>query len=348
MRWLIGLVVVAAGLGWYFGPFELGGEQDGGGAVLLERPEPAMALQRNSPAVPAAGEPAVEASDDGGRQAETPDAGALQTARQRVAAGDRAGAAAVLRQALGQVRAPLARGRLALALAELAENVGERRQLLGVALRSGAVQGPDYDEAGRALATLNHHPRGSLIDLLTCESYEVRSGDSLWKLCNRVFPEEFGANLESGLVQLVNGLASDGLRPGQSLVVPTEQLEIVIDRRGHGLVAWLGDVPVMAFQVGLGKEGRTPSGTFVVEVKQTEPTWYTESRAIPFGEEGNILGTRWMGFENRPGVMGYGIHGTAHPETIGSDESMGCVRMRNEDVEQLFEIVPRGTEVLIP
>ncbi len=246
------------------------------------------------------------------------------------------------------MRAPAARGRLALELATLVDGVAERRQLLGVALRSGAVQGAGYDQVGQDLALLNIHPQGSLIELLSCEAYEVRSGDSLWKLCTRTLPERFGVNLESGLVKLVNGMSGDSLRPGQRLVIPTEPLEVVVDRQGHGLVAWLGDVPVMAFQVGLGKEGRTPSGTFVVEVKQTEPTWYTEGRSIPFGEEGNILGTRWMGFENRPGVMGYGIHGTAHPETIGTDASMGCIRMRNENVEQLFEIVPRGTEVLIP
>ena len=45
-----------------------------------------------------------------------------------------------------------------------------------------------------------------------------------------------------------------------------------------------------------------------------------QGRAIPFGDPENILGTRWMGFENSPGARGYGIHGTARPETIGRDE----------------------------
>lgn len=44
---------------------------------------------------------------------------------------------------------------------------------------------------------------------------------------------------------------------------------------------------------------------------------------------------------------GYGIHGTNAPESIGTAASHGCVRMRNEDVIQLYDIVPLGTEVQI-
>ena len=73
----------------------------------------------------------------------------------------------------------------------------------------------------------------------------------------------------------------------------------------------------------------------------------TSMKTIPYGDPENVLGTRWMGFENQPGVMGYGIHGTERPESIGGDESMGCVRMRNREVEELFGVVPRGTPVRI-
>ena len=46
-------------------------------------------------------------------------------------------------------------------------------------------------------------------------------------------------------------------------------------------------------------------------------------------------------------VPGYGIHGTTEPESIGYQATEGCVRMHNSDVEELFTIVPPGTEVII-
>jgi lipoprotein-anchoring transpeptidase ErfK/SrfK len=44
---------------------------------------------------------------------------------------------------------------------------------------------------------------------------------------------------------------------------------------------------------------------------------------------------------------GYGLHGTDEPESIGQSASHGCVRLRNEDIETLYRIVPIGTVVYI-
>jgi lipoprotein-anchoring transpeptidase ErfK/SrfK len=55
-----------------------------------------------------------------------------------------------------------------------------------------------------------------------------------------------------------------------------------------------------------------------------------------------VLGTRRLVLGD-----GYGIHGTNAPETIGRSVSHGCVRLRNEDIEQLYEMVPLGTPVYI-
>jgi lipoprotein-anchoring transpeptidase ErfK/SrfK len=48
-----------------------------------------------------------------------------------------------------------------------------------------------------------------------------------------------------------------------------------------------------------------------------------------------------------PDVRGYGIHGTWDNSAIGKAESQGCVRMRNEDVEELFALLPLKTAVVI-
>jgi hypothetical protein len=55
-----------------------------------------------------------------------------------------------------------------------------------------------------------------------------------------------------------------------------------------------------------------------------------------------VLGTRRLLIGD-----GYGIHGTDHPETIGRAVSHGCVRLRNEDIEKLYDMVPVGTPVFI-
>ena len=50
-----------------------------------------------------------------------------------------------------------------------------------------------------------------------------------------------------------------------------------------------------------------------------------------------------MGIEEE----GYGIHGSVDPDAIGSQVTAGCVRMLKQDVEELYAIVPVGTEVTI-
>ena len=75
--------------------------------------------------------------------------------------------------------------------------------------------------------------------------------------------------------------------------------------------------------------------------------WYSPEGVFPFGHPKNVLGTRWIGFEEKEGLYGYGIHGTAEPESIGKAESNGCIRLRNEDVEELFDFVETKTKVVI-
>ena len=55
-----------------------------------------------------------------------------------------------------------------------------------------------------------------------------------------------------------------------------------------------------------------------------------------------VLGTHRLNLGD-----GYALHGTNRPETIGRSVSHGCVRLRNEDIQKLYEIVPIGTVVFI-
>ena len=78
-------------------------------------------------------------------------------------------------------------------------------------------------------------------------------------------------------------------------------------------------------------------------MKIINPTWYKAGAVVPPGSSKNILGTRWLGLS----LQGYGIHGTTDPDSIGKQATAGCVRMLNNDVEELYIIVPAGTEVTV-
>lgn len=60
---------------------------------------------------------------------------------------------------------------------------------------------------------------------------------------------------------------------------------------------------------------------------------------------GGGFGTRWLGLDVPFGI--YGIHGTNKPHLIGQSVSSGCIRMRNRDVEELYDLVPLNTPVVI-
>jgi lipoprotein-anchoring transpeptidase ErfK/SrfK len=96
----------------------------------------------------------------------------------------------------------------------------------------------------------------------------------------------------------------------------------------------------------------TPVGEWSLYQKRENPTWYNPALdswgaglpAIVPGGPGNPMGTRAL-YITAPGLIR--IHGTTSPESIGRYASHGCIRMHNEDVEELYELVPVGTKVII-
>ncbi|MGF9698353.1 L,D-transpeptidase family protein [Paenibacillus sp. MABNR03] len=111
-----------------------------------------------------------------------------------------------------------------------------------------------------------------------------------------------------------------------------DQLEIVVDKSNHRLALISGKTIIRNYEVGLGGE-RTPEGTFVITDKVVNPN----------GRADGEFGTRGMQLSD----TNYAIHGTNEPNSIGLDESLGCVRMSTGDVEELFALAPQGTPVRI-
>jgi L,D-transpeptidase ErfK/SrfK len=88
---------------------------------------------------------------------------------------------------------------------------------------------------------------------------------------------------------------------------------------------------VRIFPVAVGSpETPTPAGRWVIVQKQLNP--------------GGPFGARWMRLSIPWG--GYGIHGTDDPESVGKAVSHGCIRMRQQDLEWLYDQVPLGTLVI--
>jgi lipoprotein-anchoring transpeptidase ErfK/SrfK len=113
-------------------------------------------------------------------------------------------------------------------------------------------------------------------------------------------------------------------------------------------VAFIKDSEVKKiYKAATGKtDDLTPEGMFTVTVKAINP--YYRKLNISGGSPKNPLGTRWIGFDalNTNGRT-YWIHGTNNPHSIGYYASLGCIRLRNEDVEELYELVPIGTKIFI-
>lgn len=167
-------------------------------------------------------------------------------------------------------------------------------------------------------------------------SYEVKPGDSLTIIAN-----QFGTTV--ALLKKENGLSSNVIRPGMRLRIWTGKFSLLVDKSQNILLLESDGDVVKTYRVSTGKNNITPVGTFKITSKLIDPAWTHEGKVIPTGDPKNILGTRWLGFD----VPGYGVHGTTQPESIGQQMTAGCVRLLNNDVEELYDLLPLGTEITI-
>lgn len=174
---------------------------------------------------------------------------------------------------------------------------------------------------------------------------EVQPGDSLVAIRKRVVDQRPDLKISAGLLDRVNQIGGRSLQPGQRLRIPTDRVHSIVDLGAYFTLYLHGEEVVAAWEVATGRDGLTTPGVYLIGNKIPEPPWFPPGRpAVPYGSPENPLGTRWIAWE---GSNGLGYHGTREPETIGTAASDGCIRMRNQDVEELFEILPMGTEVVV-
>lgn len=179
---------------------------------------------------------------------------------------------------------------------------------------------------------------------------KVNPGDSLSTIRARVVKANAGLLLCTGLIDRVNGIGDRYLQAGETLRIPMELVSTVVDLEARHAFFLFGDEVAAVWPVAIGAPGNdTPEGVYVVGELIPEPPWFRPGEPmIPFGDPGNLLGTRWVGWNDEDGsATHYGFHGTWEPETIGQAVSDGCIRLRNADVEDLYQIIPRGTAVTV-
>lgn len=131
---------------------------------------------------------------------------------------------------------------------------------------------------------------------------------------------------------------------------------IVIDTRERFLYLVMADGMAKRYGVGVGKPGFEWAGTHKVTAKREWPDWRPPQEMIAReAAKGHFLPAHMPGGPENPlgaralylGSTLYRIHGTNAPWSIGNGVSSGCIRMRNEDVTDLYERVKVGTKVIV-
>jgi lipoprotein-anchoring transpeptidase ErfK/SrfK len=127
---------------------------------------------------------------------------------------------------------------------------------------------------------------------------------------------------------------------------------IVIDTPNKFLYLVEGDGRALRYGVGVGKPGFSWAGVKTITAKREWPDWTPPAEMLQrrpdlprhmVGGPDNPLGARAMYL----GSSLYRIHGSNEPWTIGTNVSSGCIRMRNQDVIDLFGRVNVGTKVIV-
>ncbi|MEM6334301.1 MAG: L,D-transpeptidase family protein [Planctomycetota bacterium] len=177
------------------------------------------------------------------------------------------------------------------------------------------------------------------------EYHTIQSGDMLARLAPpyRV-PYRF--------VTRINDVNPSRLHVGQRIKFIKGPFHAVVTKDDYRMDVYVhgddgGPVYICSFPVGLGEYDSTPLGSFVVEKgrKVVNPGW-ADPRTGKYYEPDdpmNPIGEFWIALRGTSpqteNLKGYGIHGTIEPESIGSQASMGCIRLRDQDVALVYDML---------
>lgn len=141
---------------------------------------------------------------------------------------------------------------------------------------------------------------------------------------------------------------SDSTREPATTEADEEALKLKLDLSERRVYVYRGDTVEISYPVAVGRAGwETPTGEFEVFHQIEDPGWTNPitSEEMPPGPD-NPLGDRWIAFWTDGNNM-IGFHGTPNRESVGQAASHGCIRMYNEDVRELYDMVGVGTPVIV-
>lgn len=185
--------------------------------------------------------------------------------------------------------------------------------------------------------------------------YVVQPGDSLAKIANI-------HDCTWELLSRINGIDPRHLRAGATIKIIEGPFFGVVTKHNFTMDLYLGGLPgekssmfVTSYQVGLGQNDSTPVGTWMIEPhrKLKHPTYYSPrgEGVIAADDPKNPLGGYWIGLTGTEGQavgkMSYGIHGTIDQDSIGKQSSMGCIRLRANDIAMVFDMMVEGKSMVV-
>ena len=232
------------------------------------------------------------------------------------------------------------------------------RDVLNGALASGKLSPADVKAVKQMLNKVNDvvvfSPRKFAKDTVG-GVYTVKPGDRMERIARQYeVPWEL-------ISRINNNLAPAKMQAGKDLKVVNGPFHAIVSKKDFTLEIWLGNpgesgaMYITSFNVGLGMDDSTPTGTWIVETQKKikNPTYFSPrgEGVIAADDPDNPLGEYWIGLTgidgHAVGKQSYGIHGTIRPESIGKMESMGCIRLVNDDVAKVFEMLVEGKSTVI-
>ena len=177
--------------------------------------------------------------------------------------------------------------------------------------------------------------------------YTLKSGDVLVKV---VKSEKLYVNDQA--IQKINGIVNPTrIRAGQRIKLVRGPFDAIVTKGTYTLDLYHNGMFVKTYPIGLGQDGKTPVGKFMVKPGGRVPQapWTSQvGKVIYFGQPGYPLGTKgfWIGLQSAEvgtqDLPGFGMHGTNEPDSIGRDASSGCIRLLDEDIDELFGLMYDG------
>jgi len=239
-----------------------------------------------------------------------------------------------------------------------AGNLVEARTLLSQALASGLLVGRDSGECRTRLnaiaATLVFSREIHPGDLYARE-YRVKTGDVLGRIVR-----------QEKLYVPPEGIQRINLIPDARLIQPNQRLKLIqgpfdaiITKHAYTLDLYHHGMFVKSFRIGLGQNGSTPTGRWLVRDRVRRAQWTPppgsngtqtlqwNEPGYPLGKEGLWVALDGMDLANEM-VSGFGLHGTNEPESIGTQASLGCIRLGDEDIALVFDLLyPTKSTVVV-